>query len=54
MNGVNGIAWNAATDVLTLSHSGSLVDTLQFAGTYTGDPFTLAQNGATALIGFKG
>jgi T5SS/PEP-CTERM-associated repeat protein len=54
MNGVNGIAWNAATDVLTLSHSGSLVDTLQFAGTYTGDPFTLTQNGATALIGFKG
>ena len=38
MAGVDHIGWNGTTDVLTLSQAGAVVDTLQFAGTYAGNP----------------
>jgi T5SS/PEP-CTERM-associated repeat protein len=50
MNGVNAMAWNGVSDVLTLSHSGAVVDTLQFAGGFAGDSFVLSQEGSTAFV----
>jgi T5SS/PEP-CTERM-associated repeat protein len=51
MPGVDAIAWSALTNVLTLSDQGHVVDKMHFAGTYAGDPFTLSQSSAGAVIG---
>jgi fibronectin-binding autotransporter adhesin len=53
MPGVDQIGWNGSDDVLTLSQSGSVVDTLQFSSSFTGDPFMLSQTAAGAMITLK-
>ncbi len=51
MAGVDAIGWNGTTDILTLSSHGTAVDQLHLAGTYAGNPFTLTQSAAGAIIG---
>jgi T5SS/PEP-CTERM-associated repeat protein len=53
MPGVDQIGWNGADDVLTLSQHGAVVDTLQFSGSFTGDPFFLSQTAAGAMISLR-
>jgi T5SS/PEP-CTERM-associated repeat protein len=51
MAGINSIAWNSSSDILTLSANGQVVDTLKFAGSYSAGQFTLTQSGGEAIIG---
>jgi T5SS/PEP-CTERM-associated repeat protein len=51
MAGVDHLSFNASTDVLTLSSGSHVVDTLQFAGTYASNAFTLTTGSAGAMIG---
>ena len=51
MSGVDHLAFNTTNDKLTLSDGGHVVDTLKFTGAFTGDTFTLAQSGGSAMIG---
>jgi len=53
MQGVDQIGWNGAADVLTLSQHGTVVDTLQFAGSFAGDPFVLSETSAGAMISLR-
>ncbi len=49
-SGVDHMSFNASTDVMTLSSGATPVDTLQFAGTYASNAFTLTQTSAGAMI----
>ncbi len=51
MSGVDAIAWNGTTDVLSLTSAGHVVDNLHLAGSYTAGSFTLTQVSGGALIG---
>lgn len=51
MAGIDHIGWNSTTDLLTLSESGHVVDTLKFAGIAAGSAFQLTQTNAGAMIG---
>ncbi len=50
MAGVDQLAWNPSTDVLTLGAGGQTVDHVQFAGSYASNAFTLTQTSAGAMI----
>jgi T5SS/PEP-CTERM-associated repeat protein len=50
MYGIDALSWNAGTDVLTLSDGGHVVDTLQFAGNFASDSFTLTHSGSLGMI----
>jgi T5SS/PEP-CTERM-associated repeat protein len=47
---VDQLAWNGSTGVLTLNEGGAVLDTIQFAGSFAGDPFVLTHTGAGSLI----
>jgi hypothetical protein len=51
MAGVNGVSFNAQTDVLTLKNAMHTVDKLQFVGSYVSNQFTISQSAAGAVIG---
>jgi T5SS/PEP-CTERM-associated repeat protein len=52
MAGVDGMSFNASTDVMTLTSGTQVVDTLHLSGSYASNAFTLTQSGADAMIGF--
>ena len=51
MAGVDTLAWNASTDVLTLSSGSQTVDQIHLAGAYASNALTLTQTSAGAMIG---
>jgi T5SS/PEP-CTERM-associated repeat protein len=50
MAGVNQMSWNGTTDVLTLKETGTTVSQVHFVGSYQGNPFSLTQSSAGAVI----
>ncbi len=53
MAGIDGMGFNASTDVLSLTSGGHVVDTLQLSGSYASNAFTFTQDGmGGGVIGF--
>jgi T5SS/PEP-CTERM-associated repeat protein len=50
MSGVNGLSFNASTDILTLGEGNTAVAKLHFDGPYASNAFTLTQTAAGAAI----